>query len=94
MRVEYRGSNLKVFVDGEQVINQDIKELNGAKEGNIGIRLWGVIQETFDGHCAFQVDNVTTGDLQVEAGISPDNVTIPYEEAGKEDASISTFSKQ
>lgn len=85
LRVEYRGSNLKVFVDGEQVINQDIKELNGAKEGNIGIRLWGDIQENFDGHCAFQVDNVTTGDLQVEAGISPDNVTIPYEEAGKED---------
>lgn len=86
IRVEYRGKNVRVLEDGVEIINQDISGFGNAKAGNIGMRLWGLVSQNYD--CAFKVDNVKTGELAVEAGISPENIQIPYDEAGTKDYTV------
>ncbi|WP_461811024.1 endo-alpha-N-acetylgalactosaminidase family protein [Faecalimonas sp.] len=86
VRVEYRGTNMKVLVDGEKVVDESIPNLGSTKEGNIGIRLWGLVSQNYQ--CGFNIDNVKTGKLTAEAEITPDIITIPYEEAGRDDCIV------
>lgn len=85
IRIEYRGKNIKVFVDNEKIIDQNIDNFGKAAKGNVGLRLWGALQGTFDGRCQFDVDNVKTGDLAAEAAVTPEMITIPYKMAGQKE---------
>ncbi len=64
MRIEYRGDNVIVLADGEEIINQDVAEFGSVSEGHIGFRLWGELQGTYDGRVAFHIDNVKTGPVE------------------------------
>lgn len=87
IRVEYRGKTVRVLCDGEEIINTTISQYGG-NAGNIGMRLWGQADPGWDGHCAFKVDNVKTGEIVKEATISPEKFTVPYEDAGKNDLTV------
>ena len=88
VRIEYRGQNVRVILDGtNEIINQDISGFGNTASGKIGLRLWGLKSENYDN--AFHVDNVTSGELGEEAGISPESIELKYEEAGTEDYTIS-----
>lgn len=86
IRVEYRGNQVKVLQDGVEIINQEITQFGNAKAGNVGMRLWGRVSENYD--CAFQIDNVKTGELAREITLTPDRFKFDYEEAGKKDLQV------
>lgn len=92
IRIEYRENKVRVLEDGTEIINTTVSDFGG-RSGTVGLRLWGGVDAGWDGHCAFQVDNVRTGDLTEEAVISPESFRIDYAEAGSEDLQVTLGGK-
>lgn len=92
IRVEYRGNSVRVLEDGTEIINTTVSGYGG-NSGTVGMRLWGGVDPSWDGHCTFQVDNVRTGDLTEEAVISPESFRLDYAEAGSKDIQVTLGEK-
>lgn len=89
IRVEYRGKVIRVLEDGTEIINKEFSALPSPQEGTIGMRLWGDKETpTGDYSCSLKIDNVKTGKLTPEAVITPENIRIPYADAGKTDYDV------
>ena len=87
VRIEYRGNHVRVILDGSNVVvDQEIAAFGNAGAGKIGLRLWGIVSEDYDN--AFQIDNVSYGDVSEMISISPKTVNVSYEEAGTQDYEV------
>ena len=88
VRVEYRGTNVRIIVDDTKVVvDQEVSSFGNSGAGKIGMRLWGIISENYDN--AFRIDNVRYGDVSAPVAISPKEIKIPYAEAGTKDQKVS-----
>ena len=87
VRIEYRGNNVRVILDGTNVVvDQNVDSFGSVGAGKIGMRLWGIVSQNYDN--AFRLDNISYGDVSEKVSISPKSVSVSYEEAGTEDQQV------
>lgn len=86
IKVEYRGTTIRVLEDGKEIINQVISEFANPKTGKIGMRLWGVKADGYD--CQLNLTQIKTGQLAKEITLTPSNIALDYDEVGKNDVQI------
>lgn len=81
IKVQYAGSNLKLFVDGEKIYEGDV--LTTDRAGKIGIRGWG-----YDGNYSHGIyDNMVLSQYK-EVALTPNQEYILYSKAGTYDVPV------
>lgn len=85
IRIEYVGENIRMLMDGKEVLNQNFKGAN-IGEGKIGLRVWG--WGTGDNQGKADIDNVVNGYFNAVL-LNPTEKYVLRSEAGSYDLPIS-----
>lgn len=86
IKLEYRGKQIKVYQDGEVIIDQTVDAFSDTMSGQIGMRVWGEPTETHG--CALKFDNIKTSDIFSAVSIDPKSVKLEQDTAAAQDIEV------
>ena len=82
VRVDFAGTRVTVSLNGQKVFSRDLPELADTGAGQVGATVWGYANGNNQGKA--DLDNIVVG-RQVAVGITPEEYSMRYEEAGHQD---------